>query len=331
MSNYVLVGNGDKKTRHDLAVMTASTKTGGQGNVYFPDRKTCIKVLHDPNDFTVQLANISKLLLNSAKPYEQVRSVSAAPLELVWDESAQKIVGYTMEQLTGWRGFHEIETEADSESNGVDLRSSGLLLAELSKNIRVVHSLGFVIGDLNPSNVLFKCEGYDRFLVKIIDVDSWSICRKGDLGIEYASKVLDTGVIYHPDIIQADRNKRPWPDFTPLHDWWAFAYIGWMILTKYDPFTTGMATDEDKEDRIIEGHTANSASAVKLRPDCGPAAQALGPKLRFHLDRCLKNKVQRPFPTKILEDFANNLCRCKKCNFTAHKSAIICPHCATIL
>jgi DNA-binding helix-hairpin-helix protein with protein kinase domain len=332
MSKIVFLGNGDKKIRHALTPLESNMKTGGQGDVYFPDKKTCFKVLHDPDTFRNQLDIIARIIYNCGQLYEEVRSVSAVPLELVWDENAKKVIGYSMERLIGWSGMHEIQTETDSESMGMDLRSTGLLLAELCKAVRLIHSQGFVIGDFNPSNVMFKREN-NQLSVKVIDVDSWSIYRKNDLGIEFASDVLDTGVIYYPDVIQADRAEppNPWPNFTRNHDWWAFAYISWMVLAKYDPFSTGAVSDADKEDRILNGLTANNAATVRLRPDCGPAAQALGPKLRFYLDRCLKQKVRRPFPTKLLEDFANNLCQCKKCGFTAQASAILCPQCAHFL
>jgi DNA-binding helix-hairpin-helix protein with protein kinase domain len=330
MPSYVQIGNRDEKTRFDLSSLKAAVKPGGQGDVYFPNSKICIKVLHSPDDFRIQLDNIARIIYNCNWLYDQIKAVCTVPLELVWDENAKKVIGYTMEQLIGWHGLHEIMTEADSADMGIDLRSSGLISAELSKALRIMHASKFIVGDLNPSNVLFKRER-DRFLVKFIDADSLSIYHKDDLGIEYASKVLDIGVIYYADIIQADREGKPWPNFTPDHDWWAFACISWRILTKYDPFTTGMTPEEDREDRIIAGHTANSAAAVRLHPDCGPAAQALGPKLRLHLDRCLKRKVPRPFPTKILEDFANNLLECGKCGFTAHESAIFCPSCANLL
>jgi len=332
MPKNILVGNGSNKICYDLTPLILNMKTGGQGDVYFDKEKLCIKVLHNPKDFAVQLATIYRILTDTAKLYEKVSSVSAVPTDMVWDENGKEIIGYTMEQLAGWHGLHEILTEIDSESLGMDLKSTGLVLAELCKAVRLIHSQGFVIGDFNPSNILFKRER-NQFHVKVIDVDSWSIYRKDDLGIEYASKVLDTGVIYYHDVIQADRAepKKPWPNFTPRHDWWAFACISWMILTKFDPFVIGMISDADREDRILGNHTSNSAASVRLHPDFGSAAQALGPKLRFHLDRYLKRIVQRPFPTMLLEEFANNLHSCKKCRFTAHASATICPRCATII
>lgn len=332
MTKYVQVGSGSKKVRYDLAPLVSGMKTGGQGDVYFPDQKICIKVLHDPKSFTAQLATIYKILSHSSKPYEAVKSVAAVPVELVWDENGREVLGYAMEQLAGWNGLHEIQTEADSESLGIDLESSGLILTELCKAVRLIHSQGFVIGDFNPSNILFKRER-GRFFVKVIDVDSWSVYRKDDLGIEYASKVLDRGVIYHPDVIQADRAEppKPWPNFTARHDWWAFACIGWNVLTKFDPFVIGKMSDADREDRILGNHTSNSAASVRLHPAFGPAVQALGPKLRFHLDRYLKRIIQRPFPTMLLEEFADNLRSCKKCGFTAHATAIFCPRCAHLL
>jgi hypothetical protein len=338
MTKYVQVGSGSSKVRYELALLVSGMKSGGQADVYFPDQKICIKVLHDPKSFTTQLATIHKILTHPVKLYEAVKSVAAIPTELVWDENGREVLGYAMEQLAGWSGLHEIQTEFDSESLGIGLESSGLILAELCKAVRLIHSQGFVIGDFNPSNILFKRER-GRFLVKVIDVDSWSVYRKDDLAIEYASKVLDAGVIYHPDVIQVDRanellsddRKKPRPNFTPLHDWWAFACIGWMVLTKFDPFTVGKISDADREDRILGNHIADNAASVRLHPDFGPAVQALGPKLRFHLDRCLKRVVRRPFPTMLLEEFANNLRECKKCGFTAHASTIFCPRCATIL
>lgn len=329
MAKYVLVWSMLKRLRFDLEPLETGMKSGGQGNVYFPSGQNCIKVLHDPDSSSTQLATIARLLLHSARLYEKVSSVSTVPIEMVWDEQGNKVIGYTMEQLNGWHGLHEIVTETDSEALGMLLIHSGLLLVELCKAIRLIHSQGFVIGDLNPSNVLFKWDK-DRFQLKVIDVDSWSVYRS-DLGIEFASRVLDTGVIYHPDIIKADRENRPWPRFTPNHDWWAFACISWMVLTKYDPFVIGKIADRDREDRILEGDTSDKAATVKLSPRFGPATQALGPKLRLYLDRCLRCKVAQPFPIQILEDFTRGLRKCNKCGFTAHTSAIICPKCATLL
>jgi Zn finger protein HypA/HybF involved in hydrogenase expression len=107
-----------------------------------------------------------------------------------------------------------------------------------------------------------------------------------------------------------------------------------MVLTKYDPFTTGKTSSidtADRCDRILAGNTANSAAMVKLQPKAGPAAQALGPMLRFHLDRYLKGIVKRPFPTTLMEEFAKDLCECRKCSFLSHASAVICPSCGNIL
>jgi len=235
-----------------------------------------------------------------------------------------------MEQFLGWNGLQEIMTEEGSQKINVDLKSSGLILCSISRAIYQIHNLGFVIGDLNPSNILFKQEG-NIFNIKIIDVDSWSIYRKDDLGIEYSSNVLDTEKIYHYDFVKADIEGKLWPNFKPYHDWWAFSCICWMALTKYDPFMNGMVSGADREERILNNHTANSAATVELHPDCGPVTQALGPKLRFYLDKSLKRKTLRPFPTKLLEDFSDAIFKCKNCNFSTHSSAVICPSCGTLI
>lgn len=326
---HVWVGNNGKKVRYNLADYDADhKKEGGQGIVYFRDNESCLKVVDKPEEHAVQLATIAKILACPAQPYAQVRAAGAVPVDLVRDEN-NRVIGYTMEQLVGWHGLNEIQTEQDSQELGVDLAEAGMILAALSHAVRLIHSQGFVIGDFNPRNVLFTQDG-DQFLAKVIDADSWSIYRQADLGIEYASNVLDTGAIYYPDVIKADRDGQPCPRFTTNHDWWAFAHHAWWILTKYDPYQVGVVDVADREDRVLYNHTAYHASTVKLHPEFGPATQAMGTKLRFYLDRCLKGKDKRPFPTKMLDDFAHNLRRCK-CGFTAHTSAIFCPKCAEIL
>lgn len=346
MPKYVWIENGDQKIREDLELLPH--KEGGQGDVYFPPEiiiedsphwymghcdyyddkytQSCIKVLKNTGGSTVQLDTIAKMLAHPAQLYEQVNNVGTVPDGLVWDEN-KKIIGYTMWPLDDdWHGLHEITTTSDSEALGVDLKSAGRIMASLSKAIRVIHSQGFVIGDLNPSNVLFNV---NDCCVKVIDVDSWSIHRP-DLGLEYSSTVLDIGEIYHPDFIAADRKGEERPAFTQSHDWWAFAYICWKVLTKFDIYQKGDAGEIEKEDRILKKLTTISRATVKQYPKLGPAVQALGPKLWFSLDRCLKRKVQQPFPTKLLEDFADNLRTCA-CGFTAHASAVICPKCAATL
>lgn len=321
MSKYVVIGDSPAaNNRVDLEPLEAGMKTGGQGDVFFLDNQTCIKILRDSNS----ISHIKPVL----SLYRKVENLGTPPKKLVW--SGQSVAGYTMERLDNWNGLNEILTKSDSEKLGIDLKSAGIILIALCRVIREIHKHGFVIGDLNPSNVLFKRLDNNRFLVKIIDVDSWSVYR-ADLGIDFASKVLDTGAIFHPDLIRAERSGRQWPRFTPHHDWWAFAYLCWMVLAKHDPFVIGKTDDKDREDRILEKCTANSALTVKLNPKFGPTLQALGPKLRLYLDRCLKEKVRnRPFPTNVLTEFAYNLRKCR-CGFTAHASAMTCPNCAKFL
>jgi DNA-binding helix-hairpin-helix protein with protein kinase domain len=328
MPNIVLIGN-QRKVPFDLD-HAVDMMSGGQGKVYFASNPFCAKIMYNPDASSVQLSAIHRMVTNSSRPYGKVASVAAIPWEMVWDEQGKKIIGFTMEQLRGWQSLGDILTEHDSQEAGIDSQASGYILEALSRAIRMIHAQRLVIGDLNPSNVLFRREGRN-FLVKVIDVDSWSIYRKSDIGVEYASHVLDTGTIYPPDIILADRNRVSWPSLTPTHDWWSFAYIAWMVLTKYDPFMAGLISDADREDRILGGLTANCAASVKLQPEYGPAIQALGPKLRLHLDRCLRRKTKRPFPTKLLTEFAYNLRRCSKCSFTAHASAVVCPRCGRLL
>lgn len=325
MPKHILVGNGPASgMRYDLSPLESGMKTGGEGNVYFPDNKTCIKIFHNPNECEGQLANVKRVL--SSGLYSKVQSYSTVPQALVWDK---RLIGYTMERLDGWHSLNEILTKADSKNLGVDLKSTGMILTALSRAIRLIHYHGFVIGDLNPRNIMFR-QVNKQFLVKVIDVDSWSVYRK-DIHLEYASSILDTSIIYYPDVIKADRENKSWPRFTRDHDWWAFAYLCWMVLTKHDPFTTGKISDADKEDRILGKHTVNNAATVQMHCEYGPDIQAMGPKLRLYLDRCLKQRVRnRPFPTSILAEFAYNLRTCK-CGFTTHASAVICSCCARLL
>jgi|GEM_PF-797671 len=338
MPQYVYIGNGTSRVCFDLEPFKNSPDqtSGGQGVIYFTADKRCLKIMHNPADSEDELEHVHSIIVSKKSLYDNVAAVSAVPLEMIWDgdKDTSQIIGYSMEKLEGYQSLNQILTEEDSRTHDIDLHAAGLILEALCRTVRLIHAQGFVIGDFNPSNVLFRRDG-NRFAIRVIDVDSWAFrckdsgCSCGNYS--FSSDVLDTALIYHPDFVRADREKKPRPEFTERHDWWAFALISWIVLTKYDPFMKGLVGEADREDRILNGDTSFRAVSVRLTTRCGPPAQALGPKLRSYLDRCLRLKAQRPFPTKLLSDFAGNLLRCSKCGFTAHKTAVICPSCGKLL
>jgi DNA-binding helix-hairpin-helix protein with protein kinase domain len=146
---------------------------GGEGKVFrLADRDDVLaKVYHQP-----AYGQEAKLTYMVSICSKKLRHVAAWPLSRLRD-ATDETVGFVMESLMGWQPLHRTyQVRSRLETNP---KRTWKHLVRIARNLAAcvhhVHEAGFVVGDLNESNVLVSRDA----MVKLIDVDSFQ-CDVGD-------------------------------------------------------------------------------------------------------------------------------------------------------
>lgn len=142
---------------------------GGEGKVYFVEQHDDLvaKIYKD-----LDLHRKEKLQLMISQSSRGLRKVCAWPVSILSD-STDQTVGFIMENLSGWQPLHnayQIRTRLKKFPH-----HSYAFLVRAARNLATcvhhVHEEGYVIGDLNESNVFVNTKA----MVKILDADSFQV------------------------------------------------------------------------------------------------------------------------------------------------------------
>lgn len=159
----LLAGN---RTEYRLAARLAE---GGEGVVYrILDRTDVVAKIYREFDHT-RGPKLSHLVSVGSK---RLHRVAAWPLSVLQDPES-KTVGFVMEYLNRWQPLHTVYQTKSRLQNHPNRTWAFLVRAarNLATCVHHVHEAGFVIGDLNESNVLID----DQAMAKLIDVDSFQV------------------------------------------------------------------------------------------------------------------------------------------------------------
>jgi len=298
---------------------------GGEGAVYRIDAGRAMKIFHEPEKQKEKIGDLEKLFrLNGKNPWPGLASIATVPEYLATDID-RKTIGYVMQNLQGWRDLNRLY----AEDSGVSLKGVLNIFAKLHRAISACHDAGFVIGDLNGSNVLISALGDDAE-VRIIDTDGWGMDRP-DLGVSHGPYALDPEAI-HPLRLRATEMNLPLPPFTPKEDWWTFTYLLTKCLTNRDPFEDGAYEFWDvggdvlsAEDRRMMGRAAMHSGI-----DLGPAEEyarhlRMGIPLKHIIKRWLSCALEGPFPFSLIEATMGEMILCPNCGEEIHGRLVICP------
>jgi len=233
---------------------------GGEGIVhYVRDREDVVAKLYKEWEY----GRDEKLRRMIALSTKRLRRVAAWPLSQLSDDQDQ-MVGFVMESLDRWQPLHasyQIRTRLQHAPN----RTWAYLLRiarNLATCVHHVHEAGFVIGDLNESNVLV---GPDA-MVKIIDADSFQLRTEERL---YPCKVGK------PELLGPELQGRSLEGLerTPNHDLFALAALIYQALIfGRHPFAGRPQDDADHslEDAIERGwYVFTTRRKVPLLPPPG--------------------------------------------------------------
>lgn len=237
---------------------------GGEGAVYaVEDRSDLVAKIYRDFDFQKR----EKLEHMSGLATKRLLRVSAWPLSPLTD-AENRVVGFVMPFLNGWQPLYTVYNVRQRLQAHPDRTWQFVLRAarNLAVCIHEVHEEGFVVGDLNESNVLVD----HRAMVKLIDVDSFQV-RVGNR--------LHGCFVGRSELLAPELQGRSLEDLerSPQHDRFALAVLIFQLLAfGRHPFA---GRQEDDVERTLE-HSIRSGYYAYSKRRPGP----LKPPAYFALD-----------------------------------------------
>lgn len=254
------------------------------------------------------------------------------PPNLGGDDGGGRVIGYLMPRIDKAHLIWEIYNPGVCREVCPHFHFGSLLRTarNLAAAVHSLHECGYVVGDLNESNVLVTPQA----LVTLIDVDSFQApasdrlyrCRVGRP--EYTPPELQ-GVAF----AQVDR--------LPQHDAFALAVLIFQLLMRgIHPFAGKCATSSDPDSiaaRIAAGHwpyTWLTTSPIQPSPHAPPWF-ALPPSVQELLRRCFEDAHAEPdlrpsaaLWQQALEEAEHELTSCLRDNqHVYHRRLDRCPWC----
>ena len=310
--------------------------SGGEGKIYTVSSESSLvaKIYHKPT--SEHRHKLSLMLANP--PHDpmvgQGQVAIAWPVDLLCVVgSSSQIVGFLMRRVTQMRPIHEFYTPKNRRQHTPFFNY--LYLHRTARNLaaaaRALHASGYVIGDVNESNILIS----NTALVTLVDTDSFQVRDR------------KTAVIYRcgvgkPEFTPPELQGQTFSDITrtPEHDLFGLAVLIFQLLMEgTQPFAgrfQGFGEPPPYEARIASGHFPYGTNRVPyLPPPLAPPLEILHPTLRQLFRRCFEsghhNPLERPDAqtwVSALEEAEKALLTCavnKQHRYGNHLSS--CPWC----
>jgi hypothetical protein len=230
-------------------------------------------------------------------PTEHLNHPSIAwPTELLRDIATNQLVGFLMPRVRQMLPLSEVYNPR-ARRRQLPLFNYRYLVRtarNLCAAVQAVHQAGYVIGDLNESNVLVS----DQALVTLVDADSFQV-RDPETGVVYRSLVGKPE--YTPPELQgcsfADVDRQP------EHDAFALAVLIFRLLMEgfhpFDGVYGGRGEPPEMGARIRNGYFPYARGRTGIEPSpLAPPFEMLHPDLQALFVRCFaeghRNRIARP-------------------------------------
>lgn len=261
---------------------------GGEGNIFAVRGMpaSVAKILHNPSP--EHRCKLEAMLANPCIGPAGANAGVAWPEGLLFaDAIHQKLAGYLMPRVNGAEPIVEFYTPKTRRQKCPRFNYRYLVRAglNLTNTLQVAHRRGYVIGDINESNLLVA----DNACVTMVDADSWQV------------RDPRTGTIFRCSVGK--------PDFTPpelqgknlggvnrseLHDRFALAVLLFKLQMEgvhpFDGVFQGSGEVASIEARIAAGHFPHGKRAVPYVPKpLAPPFQILHPKVQALFVRCFED------------------------------------------
>ncbi len=298
--------------------VSASLGKGGEARVFpvLDQKQWCAKVYHTPAE--TQARKLQAMLSNPPEDPMSARDhISIAwPVDLLrYMYNGQGLAGFLMPRVEAMRPVFSVYNPMTRRQNTPLF--NWLYLHRAARNmaaaIRALHQRGYVVGDINESNILVS----DTALVTLVDCDSFQV-RDQERGRVYRCMVGKPE--FTPPELQ-NKNFRL-VDRLPEHDRFGMAALIFLMLMEgTHPFAgiyQGEGEPPPHEERISKGHYTYSSSPVPYRPmPFAPPVGMLHPSLRQLFSRCFEqgcfDPQSRPLPEEwmaALQQAEENLLPC---------------------
>jgi serine/threonine protein kinase len=304
-----------RRSNGQLLILNAELGGGGEGKIYAVDQNSSrvAKIYHQP---TAEMAD--KLAAMVANPPDDPSAAEghvsiAWPLDLLEDRG--KVVGFLMPKVTQVRPIHDFynpKTRRDRTPffNYLYLHRTARNLAAAVSSL---HAGGYVIGDVNESNILVS----QTALVTLVDTDSFQV-RVG--------KQIYPCPVGKPEFTPPELQGKTLRHYqrTPEQDRFGLAVLIFQVLMEgTHPFAgvyTGSGDPPPIESRIAAGHFPYGTRRVPYRPTpIAPDGKILHPDLRRLFLQCFDSGYldpsQRPDAqtwVQVLESAEQELVICQR-------------------
>jgi serine/threonine protein kinase len=268
---------------------------GGEARVYlYPTDQSCVaKIYHRPMD--EHRRKLRAMLANPpVDPMLDKGHVSIAwPKDLLHtDDSRGIMMGYLMGRVQDMRPIIDYFNPASRRAH-CPLFSYRYLIytaRNLVAAVKTVHDRGYVIGDINESNVLVN----DRALVTLVDTDSFQV-QDPQSGLIFRCPVGK------PEYTPPELQNRVFAeiDRTVEHDLFALAVLLFSLLMEgthpFDGLYQGEGNPPLREERIAAGHFVYGSRPGPYSPKpAAPPWELLPPHIRRLFVRCFDQGHTNP-------------------------------------
>src|SRR5215470_14906263 len=298
---------------------------GAEGEVYeIQDQSDLVaKIYHQPPP----PEKAEKLVALSRLGNERLFNLSAWPVDVLRDTSDGAVVGFIMKKISGAEEVHALHSPKSRLQKFPDASWAFLIYvaANIARAVAAIHEHGFVIGDLNPKNILVT----RKATTYLLDVDSFQVIADGktyrcESGFpEYTPPEL-LGVAFR----EVDRAQG--------HDCFGLAVVIFQLLFMGRHPFSGIYLDAGEmplERAIREFRFAYGveAEARKMRQPPGTLALDSMPSLFVRLFRRAFLSTDRPGPREWVEPLDALAKALKKCELHSghyyYRELRDCPWC----
>jgi serine/threonine protein kinase len=221
----------------------------------------------------------------------------AWPVDLLKSPKTSQIVGFLMRRVTQMRSLHEVYNPKTRREQLPFFDYYGLhrTARNLAAAVGILHAKGYVIGDVNESNILVS----DRALIALVDTDSFQV-RDQQRQVTYRCPVGKPE--FTPAELQGERFDTI--DRSPEHDLFGLGVLLFQLLMEgthpFDGVYLNAGEPPPKETRIAAGHFPYNLHAPYRPKPLAPSIAILHPELQRLFWQCFVgghiNPKLRPDP-----------------------------------
>ncbi len=291
--------------------LTKEIAKGGEGIVWQTDRSGYLAKTYHQQD-REQIEKLKLMVANPPQnPTASQNHISISwPTDLIKDNlgKSPNWVGFLMPEIRNTKGIFCVYHPKSREKNAPQYNwyCLHIMALNIAAIVREVHAKNYVIGDLNPKNILVN----DRSLVCLIDTDSFQVTDPTTRKV-YRCSVGFPG-FSPPELIGKKLIKITQK---PEHDRFRLAVMIYHLLFGYHPFMgkwTGPGNPPGQDEAISKGYWLYAKKSLLKQnlfqptPNTIPL-KVLHPKLEQCFLRCFNDGHQSPTSRPSPEDWVDAL------------------------